>query len=416
LEIQRLVKILLLNQAFYPDVVATSQHLSELAVALAECGHQVTVIAGRRAYDNPEKSFPKTEVWRGIRIIRIGSAGLGKNAKWKRAVNFASFMFFCAMRLLFLPRQDVVVTLTSPPLISFLGALLSKFRGSRFFYWVMDFNPDEAIAAGWLRADSFVAKILDAISRFSLRQAAGIIALDRFMRDRIVAKGIAPEKIIVLPPWSQDGDVRFDAAGRAAFRKSNGFENKFVVMYSGNHSPCHPLDTLLAAAKQLSSRDDIIFSFIGGGGHFPKVKQFAGEHSLSNVRCLPYQPLDRLAGSLSAADLQVVVMGNAFVGLVHPCKIYNILRIGSPLLYIGPQLSHVSEILHGLNGEFPSGSAGHGEVDNVIRHILQLKETAIPQTGERCAPFAEQFAKEALLPKLVAMLESADGLAPNSTT
>jgi hypothetical protein len=53
---------------------------------------------------------------------------------------------------------------------------------------------------------------------------------------------------------------------------------------------------------------------------------------LSTIHCLPYQPLDQLAGSLSAADLHVVVMGNVFVGLVHPCKIYNILSVAAGLM------------------------------------------------------------------------------------
>ena len=99
----------------------------------------------------------------------------------------------------------------------------------------MDFNPDEAIAAGWLRADSAPARILEKLSRFSLRQAESIIALDRFMRDRIVNKNIAPEKIAVIPPWSHDDEVRFDPVGRKQFRKAHGLEGKFVVMYSGKY-------------------------------------------------------------------------------------------------------------------------------------------------------------------------------------
>jgi len=43
------MKFLLLNQTFYPDVMATSQYLSELAVRLVERGHEVTVITSRRA-------------------------------------------------------------------------------------------------------------------------------------------------------------------------------------------------------------------------------------------------------------------------------------------------------------------------------------------------------------------------------
>lgn len=404
------MKILLLNQAFHPDVVATSQYLTELALALVERGHQVTVIAGRRAYDNPDRQFHKRETWRGIQIVRVDTLGLGKGARWKRALDFAAFMVRCALQIAIVKRPDVVIALTSPPLISFLGALLSKIRGTGFVYWVMDFNPDEAIAAGWLRAESFAARVLDSISRFSLRQADRIVALDRFMRDRVVGKGIDPAKIEVLPPWSHDNDVRFDESGRARFRERHGLKDKFVVMYSGNHSPCHPLDSLLAAAKQLSDRDEVRFLFVGGGSQFPKVKEFAAEHSLTNVLCLPYQPLDQLAASLSAADLHVVVMGDPFVGLVHPCKIYNILRIGSPVLCIGPRPSHLTDIIEEKGFTLPCASVRHGDVDQVVTAILELRNSTVPSRNQSAADTAgASHSRAALLPRLVAVIESCHG-------
>ena len=270
------MRFLLLNQTFYPDVMATGQYLTEVALRLVERGHQVTVVTSRRAYDQPETQFQKTETWRGIRIYRVGSTGFGKGAKWRRAADFASFLGLCSLRLALLPRHDVVVALTSPPLISFLGATAAKLRRSHFFYWVMDFNPDEAIAAGWLRAESLAATLLDRMSRFSLRQANRVIALDRFMRDRIVAKGIPPAKVVVIPPWSHDTEVRFDPEGRERFRKAHGLDGKFVVMYSGNHSPCHPLDTMLAAARQLAADPGIVFCFVGGGSEWRKIQQMVG--------------------------------------------------------------------------------------------------------------------------------------------
>ena len=65
-------------------------------------------------------------------------------------LDFASYWASCLLRLAFLPRFDVVVALTSPPLISLLGAIFASFKGARFVFWMMDLNPDEAIAAGWL--------------------------------------------------------------------------------------------------------------------------------------------------------------------------------------------------------------------------------------------------------------------------
>jgi colanic acid biosynthesis glycosyl transferase WcaI len=435
---------LLLNQTFYPDVMATGQYLTEVAVRLVERGHQVTVVTSRRAYDHPETRFPKTEIWRGIRVIRVGSAGFGKGAKWRRAADFATFLALGALRVAFLPRQDVVVALTTPPLISVLGATVAWLRRSQFVYWVMDLNPDEAIAAGWLRSGSLSARLLEWMSRSSLWRAKKVIALDRFMRDRILAKGIPAENIIVIPPWSHDTEVRFDAEGRERFRKAHGLDGKFVVMYSGNHSPVHPLDTLLHAAEQMRSDKGVVFCFVGGGSEWRKIKETTGarnhrpqdhgqggaelgkqnaecgarsaecggeglstiKHQFSNILCLPYQPLEQLAGSLSAADLHVVVMGNVLLGLVHPCKIYNILSVAAPVLYIGPRPSHLSEILDGLPPDYPCAAAAQGEVHRVVEEIAQIRRQQ--GSGGRQAPagLRATFSKEVLLPRLIGELEA----------
>jgi hypothetical protein len=55
--------------------------------------------------------------------------------------------------------------------------------------------------------------------------------------------------------------VGYSSSGREAFRKTHGLEGKFVVMYSGNHSPCHPLDTLLDAALESTRASEREFLF-----------------------------------------------------------------------------------------------------------------------------------------------------------
>src|SRR5882762_774015 len=195
------MNILLLNQCFHPDVMATAQQLTDLAVGLTDAGHNVTVIASNRGYDNPLQRFPRRETWRGINIIRIPSLALGKTSRLRRAINFASFLLNCSWQLLRLPRFDVVVALTSPPLISFLGSMFARLKGGKFFFWVMDLNPDEAIAAGWLKENSLVGNILSRLLRSSMVHAERIIALDHFMKKRIVEKGISEEQVSVLPPW-----------------------------------------------------------------------------------------------------------------------------------------------------------------------------------------------------------------------
>lgn len=375
-------------------MVATAQYLTDLAEELSARGHDVTVIASDRGYDNPSLRFPRHETWNGIRIIRVPALSLGKSFRWQRVLNFASFVIVCAARLLLLRRIDVVVALTSPPLISFLAALFVKLKGGSFCFWVMDMNPDEAIAAGWLKERSLVASLFQWMLCFSVRHASRIVVLDRFMRDRLLGKGAKAERVTIIPPWSQDNAVRFCAEGREAFRREHGLEDRFVVMYSGNHSPCHPLDTLLEAALELKLHDDVVFCFVGGGSEQKKVIDFASRHELNNLRVLPYQPLNKLSGSLSAADLHVVVMGNAFVGIVHPCKIYNIMSVGAPALYIGPQPSHVSDIAsHNESKEL--FLTCHGDVDSVTESILLAREQQVRVKETRI------FKKDRILPQLV---------------
>ncbi len=403
------MRFLLLNQCFHPDVMATAQQLTDLAVGLADKGHDVTVVTSNRGYDDPARRFPNRETWKGIKIVRISSLAMGKQSRWRRAASFASFMLNCTGRLLLLPRFDVVVALTSPPLISFLGSAFTQLKGGKFFFWVMDLNPDEAVAAGWLKGDSISARFLQRLLRSSLSRAEKVIALDQFMKDRIVAKGIPDDRVQVLAPWAHDDRVSFDSQGREAFRQQHQVAQSFVVMYAGNHSPCHPLDTLLEAARRLSDRREIVFLFVGGGSEQDKVRQFGKRHGLDNIRCLPYQPLEDLPATLSAADLHTVVMGDAFVGIVHPSKIYNLISIGSPFLYVGPGESHVTQIAGQMNGNGSAFIARNGDVEAVMGHILKQSKLEPPAARNHVPEIARSFSRETLLPQMIALLESAKG-------
>ena len=362
----------------------------------------MTVLTSDRGYDNPTIRFKRRESWKGIDIIRIPSLSWGKSSKLKRVANFSSFLFICAARFLFIQRVDAVVALTSPPLISFLAALYAQLTRARLYCWIMDLNPDEAIAAGWLKQHSVTARMLKRMMSYSLRKAAQVVVLDRFMNERVRRSGVDGDCISILAPWSHSDVVEYSSLGREQFRKRHGLDGKFVVMYSGNHSPCHPLDTLLDAALNLCDRRELVFCFIGGGSEHEKVQRFAERHDLTNIMRLPYQPLNELSASLSAADLHVVVMGDPFVGIIHPSKIYNIMAVGSPILYIGPDESHVTDLASHLNGRL--STARHKDAAAVAKHILDTSVSGSERWRDQARKSA--YSKELLLPQLCAILES----------
>jgi colanic acid biosynthesis glycosyl transferase WcaI len=401
------MRVLLLNQCFHPDHVATAQHLTQLAQGLVAAGHEVTAVASSRGYDNPERRYVAHEVWEGIEIRRIWVPGLGKKSRWRRFVDFAAFWLSATFILARLPRFDVTVCLTSPPLISTLGTLAALVKGGQVVPWIMDLNPDEAVAAGWLRAGGWPERVMSALQKWSFGRAATIAVLDRYMAQRVREKGVAEDRIHTDAPWSQDDVVSYDAAGRERFRCAHGLAGKFVVMYSGNHSPCHPLDALLAAASELRSEPEFVFLFVGGGSEQVKVQRYKEEHGLANVTVLPYQPLSELSGSLSAADLHVVVMGERFVGMVHPCKIYNVLALGLPHLCIRPEGSHLRDLAAQLPDGRYSRQVSNGDVVTLVRELRQAAEIGVLPPSQDLRNLAAEFSIHTLLPRMIHVIEEA---------
>ena len=153
------MKILLLNQCFYPDVVSSAQHLTDLAVALAARRHSVTVVASRHGYDNPAVRFSHRETWRGISIIRIPSLGLGKRTRCAPRAGFRQFLG----KLSYYPLPPAAVRPGRGPHVAATHLVprrgIRAWQGAKFIAWVMDLNPDEAVAAGWLRERSLFGAI-----------------------------------------------------------------------------------------------------------------------------------------------------------------------------------------------------------------------------------------------------------------
>ncbi|MGH9443117.1 MAG: glycosyltransferase family 4 protein [Thermoanaerobaculia bacterium] len=392
------MKALFLNQAYFPDVVSTAQHAADLAEAMAARGDEVRVIASRRGYADPGLRFPSTSLERGVLVSRVWEPALEKRGFWRRVVRSLAFFAGAGFRALAGPRPDVLVVMTSPPLLPVLGRAVAALRRRPYVVWLMDLNPDEAIAAGALSRNGIAAKVLRRLTAFSLRGAARVVVLDRFMREKVESYGVPAGRIEVLPPWSHDTDVRDDADGRRRFRKQHGLEGRMVVMYAGNLSLCHPLDTLIETARRLKEDPVYLFLFVGGG---EGVRQVAAAESegLSNVRRLPYQPREDLAASLSAADVHVVVMGDAFVGILHPCKVYNVLRVNRPVLSIGPESSPVADALEAAGFSAVWRSVRHGDVDGAAAALEELAG----RRASRGAPGADST--ERLLPRMMAVLD-----------
>lgn len=345
--------LLLLTHFYPPDPAAVGQYMAEAATDLASRGYRVVVLTSARGFEDPAARYPRRETRDGVEIHRLPLASFGKGSLRLRLLGALSFVAQAALRGLLTRHLAGILVSTSPPMAPAAAIVISKLRRVPYTFWVMDINPDQAIALGKIHPDALSTRLQEHLMRSTLRHAARVVPLDRFMRERLeqkVGKEVLDPKTSVIPLWPL-GDLEPVPHEENPFRHEHDLDGKFVVMYSGNLGVNAPLDTLLPAMLHFKAHPEIVFVFIGGGTARPRLEAFVEEHGLENVRLLPYQPLDRLKYSLSAGDVHIVSMAEELVGICHSSKIYGVMGTAKPVLDLGPRSSHVTDLLSGAQSQ-----------------------------------------------------------------
>ncbi len=329
------MKILLMNQFFWPDSAATSQLLTDLAVEMDKRGHEVHVICagGNYAVASDEQQPP-------VKIHRLRAFPFSRS-KLGRVLSYLSFYVSAAWRGLTLPQPDLVITLTTPPLLSLLGTLIKALRGARHFIWEMDVYPDVAVSLGYFRAGGFLDRAVGILADGSRRGADGILALGECMKHRLVGRGIAAERIFVAENWADSAAIQ--PVERPASR------DKLVVLYSGNLGLAHDIETIAATMLALRRSTRFSFIFAGGGPRRSELEQFCLDHSLAAVEFRPYVPRMALGESLGAGDIGLVTQQESCTGAVLPSKVYGLLAAGRPILFIGPAEATPASIIRSFD-------------------------------------------------------------------
>lgn len=361
---------LVISQVYVPDPASLGQHVADAAAEMARRGYRVIVYTSARGYDDPAKVYPRRETLNGVDVRRLALSSFGKSSIAVRLLAQSLFVVQAVLRGLFTRNLCGILVSTSPPFCGVAGVLISVWRRIPLKYWLMDLNPDQMIVMQRIAPTSLQARIFDLFNRWTYRQAHDIVVLDRFMAERVQAKIDVASKIRVIPPWPHEDKLESMAHEENPFRKEHGLDGKFVVMYSGNHSPANPIATVLDAAARMQDDPRLVLMCIGGGSAKGEIDERIAAGA-RNIISLPYQPFEKIRFSLSAADVHIVSVGNEVVGIVHPCKVYGAMAVSRPILLLGPSPCHVSEI---IEGNRIGWHISHGDVPGAVRALSEMLE------------------------------------------
>jgi colanic acid biosynthesis glycosyl transferase WcaI len=334
------MNLLVINQYYAPDIASTGQLAAELCESLASQGFELHVVTGRPSYSSVSPEALAFEIRNGVQVHRASIWFKGREHLTARIFGYLQFLWgawWKARRLVKGESFDAVVTFHNPPFVGWLGAILASKHRIPFVYVLYDIHPDVLLATGW-KLPWLLVKAWEGVHRYILGKATFVIVLGQAMKETLMKKGVADEKIITIPLWGRPELQPLTWEQVLTVRKELGIDEKsLLLLYAGNMGIMHPLDALLDAATALKS-EPVYFLFIGEGVKRPQLVSRATREGLTRVAFLPYQPEGRFAQIVGAADACFVVLQPGLERLAFPSRTFTFLSAGCPLItFMSPE-------------------------------------------------------------------------------
>ncbi len=341
--------ILLLGINYWPEETGIAVFNTGRCEYLAARGHRVTICTGFPYY--PQWQIPpeyrgrlfRSEERNGVRILRSFLYVPRKVTSARRIAHEASFVCSSTLRALSGHRPDLLFVVSPPLALGLAGILLSRLWRIPYVFHVTDLQPDAAFELGMLPLGP-VAKILYGLERLGYRHAGIVSTLTDGIRQRIVAKGVAADKVKLFSDWADPAlfDVPLRGGGRA-LRERFALDDRFLVVHAGNMGVKQGLEVIVRAAELSRSDPSIEFLLVGDGARRRFLEEEAQGRKLTNLRFVPLLPRSEFLELLAAADVCLVTQQRSVAEIVFPSKVITLLAAGRPIVAsVNPQ----SEIAH----------------------------------------------------------------------
>lgn len=329
------MKILVLTQYYWPEPGATTNRLTSFVEAMANRGHEVTVIC--EFPNHPSGKLDPKDKWRLYRketkdnytIIRTFVITFPKKNNIKRMLFYLSFAFSSLVAGIFTKKHDIVFS-SSPPIFHVMSALLiSIVKRSRFVIDIRDIWPDTALHFEAVTSTRLL-RWGGAVERTLYKRAEMIFTISDGLAATINSRG-GEGKVSVSYNGSGEDMLNWNGDSKK-LRQTQNWDDKLIVLYAGLIGLGQNLIALPDQIKDIDN-DDVRFVIIGDGPEKANLMNRAAALNVQNMIFMDLMSREDVIALTHAADITLVVLREAdFFKSAIPSKFFDCMAAGKPVV------------------------------------------------------------------------------------
>ncbi|MFP3668923.1 glycosyltransferase family 4 protein [Priestia sp. SIMBA_032] len=366
------MKVLYIATSF-PEPEKGATIYTDLAEALNEAGHDITVAVSEQAKNKQHTEMKKERGFDVLRTVTGNYYDVGFIEKGITTLKIPLLMKKSIKKYLGKQKFDFILFESPPVTNANLVAWAKKYFNCPSYLMLKDIFPQNAVDLGiineggilhryfkrkekkLLQSADYIGCMSDANKKYVINNNAWIDStkIEIFPNTKKLTNNINPEKFLM--------------------RKRFGIpEDTCVFLFGGNMGRPQNIDLLCEVIKGCKEEKDIYFLFIGRGTDRYKLEQTIEEFGINNAQVIENLPRNEYEQITKECDVGLIVLDPRFSIPNYPSRILSYMEYAKPVIAATDKVTDLKELIEEAN--FGSW-VWSGDTQDFINEVREMSKS-----------------------------------------